>query len=650
MEEDKRAGSGPVSVGLLAHVDAGKTTLSEALLYHAHRIRTMGRVDHQDAFLDAHPLERARGITIFSDQAEFTLGGREFFLVDTPGHVDFAAEMERAISVMDAAVLVLSCAEGVQGHTRTVWNLLRRAHVPTFLFLNKTDRAGADPERVLREAQRQLSPDIQPAEALDEAVAEREDDLLEAYLAGELSGEAVQSAARRQIREERLFPCYRGSALLDEGVQALLDGLASLAQTRYDPEAPFGARVFRIRHDAQGNRLTFLKLMGGRLRVRDAVAIGEETCRIGEIRLYNGSRFSALREAQAGQLVAVTGLADCLPGQALGQCEPAPSPLSAPLLSARVEFPREVPVQEVLSAFRKLEAEDPSLGVQWNESLQELHIRVMGVIQLEVLQELVRERFGFSVAFGRPEIVYRETIAAPVLGAGHYEPLRHYAEVHVRLVPLPRGSGIEFASRCHVDDLPLQFQNLVRTHVFEKEHLGVLTGSPIADIRVELLAGRAHLKHTEGGDFRQATYRAIRQGLMKAESILLEPYYAFAIDAPQTCMGRVLSDIQRMSGTFDPPETDGERATVRGRVPVSEMMDYAPDLAALTKGQGHLALRFDGYEPCHNAQEVIARRAYCAEADKENDADSVFCQKGAGFVVHWDKADDWMHCAVPEDA
>ena len=318
MEEDKRAGSGPVSVGLLAHVDAGKTTLSEALLYHAHRIRTMGRVDHQDAFLDAHPLERARGITIFSDQAEFTLGGREFFLVDTPGHVDFAAEMERAISVMDAAVLVLSCAEGVQGHTRTVWNLLRRAHVPTFLFLNKTDRAGADPERVLREAQRQLSPDIQPVEALDEAVAEREDDLLEAYLAGELSGESVQAAARRQIREERLFPCYRGSALLDEGVQALLDGLASLAQTRYDPEAPFGARVFRIRHDAQGNRLTFLKLMGGRLRVRDAVAIGEETCRIGEIRLYNGSRFYALREAQAGQLVAVTGLADCLPGQALG--------------------------------------------------------------------------------------------------------------------------------------------------------------------------------------------------------------------------------------------------------------------------------------------------------------------------------------------
>lgn len=649
MSEEQRGKESPVSVGLLAHVDAGKTTLSEALLYHAHSIRAMGRVDHQDSFLDTHPLERARGITIFSDQAAFQLEGREFFLVDTPGHVDFAAEMERALSVMDYAILILSCAEGVQGHTRTVWNLLRRAHVPTFLFLNKTDRPGADPGRVLEEAKRQLSPNICPASALAEAVAEREEDLLDAYLEGTLSSRDVEAAACRQMQAETLFPCYQGSALQDEGVEALLEGLARLTATHYAPAAPFGARVFRIRHDAQGNRLTFLKIMAGHLSVRDAVAIGEETFRIGEIRLYNGSRFTALRGARAGQLVAVTGLPNCLPGQVLGACAAAPAPVTAPLLRARVEYPKDLPVRTVLSAFRKLEAEDPTLSVQWQESLRELHIRVMGVIQLEVLQELVRERFGFSVTFGRPEIVYRETIAAPVLGAGHYEPLRHYAEVHVRLVPLPRGSGIEFVSRCHVDDLPLQFQNLIRTHVFEKEHLGVLTGSPITDIRVELLAGRAHLKHTEGGDFRQATYRAIRQGLMKAESILLEPYYAFSIDAPQACMGRILSDIQRMSGTFDPPETDGERAQVRGRVPVAEMMDYAPALAALTKGQGHLALQFDGYESCHNAQEVLARRAYQPEADKENDADSVFCQKGAGFVVHWDKADDWMHCTVPEE-
>ena len=639
----------PVSIGLLAHVDAGKTTLSEALLYHAHSLRAMGRVDHQDAFLDAHPLERARGITIFSDQAVFSYAGRQFFLVDTPGHVDFAAEMERALSVLDCAVLVLSCAEGVQGHTRTVWNLLRQRGVPTVLFLNKTDRAGADPERVLKQSKDLLSPDIVPIQALMEAVAERDEAMLEKYLGGALTQSAAEEAAWALMRAGKLFPCFRGSALQDVGVEELLSGLARLARTDYDPDAPFGARVFRIRHDAQGNRLTFLKLFSGRLAVREALDLGEETARVGEIRLYNGSRFAPLRQAAAGQLVAVTGLAGCRIGQALGDCDPAPAPVSAPLLSARVEFPPDLPLQTGLAAFRRLEAEDPSLGVQWNERLQELHIRVMGAIQLEVLQALVQERFGFAVRCGRPEIVYRETIAAPVRGAGHYEPLRHYAEVHLRLTPLPRGSGIQFASRCHVDDLPLPFQNLVRTHVFEKEHLGVLTGSPLADVRIELMAGRAHLKHTEGGDFRQATYRAIRQGLMKAESLLLEPYYAFSIDAPQACMGRILSDIQRMSGSFDPPETDGERAFVSGRAPVSEMLDYAPALAALSKGQGRLALRFDGYDLCHNAQEVIARRAYDPGADKENDADSVFCQKGAGFVVHWDKADDWMHCEVPEE-
>ena len=632
--------------GILAHVDAGKTTLSEAMLYHASSIRSMGRVDHQDAYLDAHPLEKARGITIFSDQAMLKMGEDQYYLVDTPGHVDFAAEMERAMAVMDYAVLVVSCAEGVQGHTATVWKLLRRNHVPTFIFLNKIDRIGADPQRVMEEMKRKLSPDCVLYEDLAEAAAERDEDLLDAYLEGEATVEQIENAERRLIKAEQLFPVFRGSALLDQGVVEFMDAFHRLTQTEYDEKADFGARVFRIRHDAQGMRLTFLKLMSGKLAVKDAITIGEESCRINEMRLYNGSKFTAVKEAAAGQLVAVTGLPDCRIGDALGACEPAKQPVTVPLLSAKAQWPKEISVQTALAAFRKLDAEDPMLGVEWRESLQEIHICIMGVIQLEVLREIVRERFGFEVTFGKPEIMYRETIAQPVRGAGHYEPLRHYAEVHLLLSPLPAGSGIRFASRCHVDDLALQYQNLIRTHVFEKEHLGVLTGSPITDIQIDLLAGRAHLKHTEGGDFRQSTYRAIRQGLMKAQSVLLEPYYAFTIDAPQEHMGRILSDIQKLHGEFEPPEMDETELHVIGRAPVATLMDYAQELTAFSKGKGRLSVRFDGYEPCHNAQEVIDRRAYNAEADKANDADSVFCAKGAGFVVHWDKADDWMHCVV----
>ena len=638
-----------ITLGILAHVDAGKTTLSEAMLYHAGSLRAMGRVDHQDAFLDAHPLERARGITIFSDQAMFRMGEHEVFLVDTPGHADFSAEMERAMAVMDYAVLVVSCAEGVQGHTGTVWQLLRRSHVPTFFFLNKTDRAGADPDRVLDELRRKLSPDCVPYEELTEAAAERDEALLDAYLSGTANQQQTDVTARRLIREEKLFPVFRGSALQDTGVAEFLDALSRLMETHYDADAPFGARVFRIRHDAQGSRLTFLKLVSGRLSVRNAVTVGEETFRINELRLYNGSRFTSVQTAQAGQLVAATGLPSCRIGEALGDCAPAPQPVTQPLLSAKAVFPPEVPIQTALAALRKLEAEDPALGVQWNEALREIHLRVMGVIQLEVLRELIRERFGLEATFEKPEIMYRETIAALVRGAGHYEPLRHYAEVHLLLSPAPRGTGITFSSRCHVDELSLQDQNLIRTHVFEKEHLGVLTGSPLTDVHIELLAGRAHLKHTEGGDFRQATYRAIRQGLMKAQSVLLEPYYAFTIDAPQEHLGRILSDIQRLHGEFDAPETDEGGLHVRGRGPVATFMDYAQELTVFTRGKGRLSVHFDGYEPCHNADEVVARRAYDVGADRENSPDSVFCAKGAGFVVHWDKADDWMHCEVPAD-
>lgn len=638
-----------ITLGILAHVDAGKTTLSESMLYHAGSLRTMGRVDHQDAFLDAHPLERARGITIFSDQAMMSLGESQVFLVDTPGHADFAAEMERAMAVMDYAVLVVSCAEGVQSHTDTVWQLLRRGHVPTFFFLNKTDRAGAEPDRVLCELRRKLSPDCVPYEELTEAAAERDEDLLEEYLSGQVTRQRVDTVARRLIGEERLFPVFRGSALQDAGVEEFLSVISRLMETHYDADGPFGARVFRIRHDAQGSRLTFLKLVSGRLSVRDAVTVGGESFRVNELRLYNGSRFTSVQTAQAGQLVAVTGLPACRIGDALGDCAPAPQPVTQPLLSVKAMFPPEVSVQTALTALRRLEAEDPALGVQWNESLREIHLRVMGAIQLEVLRELVRERFGLAVEFSRPEIMYRETIAAPVRGAGHYEPLRHYAEVHLLLSPVPRGTGITFSSRCHVDELSLQYQNLIRTHVFEKEHLGVLTGSPLSDVHIELLTGRAHLKHTEGGDFRQATYRAIRQGLMKAQPVLLEPYYAFTIDAPQEHLGRILSDIQRLYGEFEVPDADDSGLHVRGRGPVSTLMDYTQELTVFTRGKGRLSVHFDGYEPCHNAEEVIANRGYDVGADRENSPDSVFCAKGAGFIVHWDKADEWMHCEVPAD-
>lgn len=638
-----------ITLGILAHVDAGKTTLSESMLYHAGSLRTMGRVDHQDAFLDAHPLERARGITIFSDQAMMSLRESQVFLVDTPGHADFAAEMERAMAVMDYAVLVVSCAEGVQSHTDTVWQLLRRGHVPTFFFLNKTDRAGAEPDRVLCELRRKLSPDCVPYEELTEAAAERDEDLLDEYLSGQVTRQRVDTVARRLIGEERLFPVFRGSALQDAGVEEFLSVISRLMETHYDADGPFGARVFRIRHDAQGSRLTFLKLVSGRLSVRDVVTVGGESFRVNELRLYNGSRFTSVQTAQAGQLVAVTGLPACRIGDALGDCAPAPQPVTQPLLSVKAMFPPEVSVQTALTALRRLEAEDPALGVQWNESLREIHLRVMGAIQLEVLRELVRERFGLAVEFSRPEIMYRETIAAPVRGAGHYEPLRHYAEVHLLLSPVPRGTGITFSSRCHVDELSLQYQNLIRTHVFEKEHLGVLTGSPLSDVHIELLTGRAHLKHTEGGDFRQATYRAIRQGLMKAQPVLLEPYYAFTIDAPQEHLGRILSDIQRLYGEFEVPDADDSGLHVRGRGPVSTLMDYTQELTVFTRGKGRLSVHFDGYEPCHNAEEVIANRGYDVGADRENSPDSVFCAKGAGFIVHWDKADEWMHCEVPAD-
>jgi len=632
----------------LAHVDAGKTTLSEAILYHTHSIKALGRVDHQDAYMDGHPLEKQRGITIFSDQAMFDIGEKHFTLVDTPGHIDFAAEMERSCAVLDYAILVVSCVEGIQAHTETIWKILRQSHVPTFLFLNKTDRVGANVNKVMEDLKCRFSPDCVLSQELDEAAAERDEHLLDAYLDGKATKAQLQAAAASLIRQEQLFPCFTGAALQDTGVTELLDALHDLTITKYDENKPLGAYVYRIRHDENGSRLAFVKLMSGKIRGKDTFTRGEQSYRVNELRLYSGNKYKPVQEAVAGQLVALTGLPDHRIGDLIGECEKPFAPLNVPLLSAKVNYPKELSPQTALAAFKKLDVEDPMLGVNWVESLQELHINVMGTIQLEVLSALVQERFGFSVTFDKPEILYRETVLEPVRGAGHYEPLRHYAEVHVEISPMPRGSGITFESVCHVDKLLQPFQNLVRTHVFEKEHKGVLVGAPLDDVSITLLAGRMHLKHTEGGDFRQATYRAIRQGLMKAKSRLLEPFYAFSITAPQENLGRILADIVEKGGSFDQPLTENETVTVTGRGSVARFMDYATELTVFTKGKGHMSLRFDGYEPCRNEQEVIARIGYNPEADKENDADSVFCAKGAGFAVHWDKADEWMHCNVEE--
>ena len=635
-------------VGLLAHVDSGKTTLAEGLLYRAGVLRKLGRVDHRDAFLDTDSQERARGITIFAKQAVLTLPAAdgadetELTLLDTPGHVDFSAEAERALQVLDYAVLVVSGTDGVQAHTETLWKLLARYRVPTFVFVNKMDLPGADAAVRLRELRGRFGDGCVDFSAAPdpEALALCSEPLMNEVLeTGAAAAETIQTAiARRQV-----FPVLFGAALRLDGLDGLLRGLQTLTRTpaRW-PE--FGARVFKISEDA-GTRLTWLKVTGGVLHVKDVLPGGEKA---DALRLYNGGKFRLVSEALPGMVVAAAGPVSTRPGQGLGAESDAETPLLEPVLNYRVDC--DADPHTLLKALQTLEGEDPQLHVNWRDDLGEVHVQLMGEVQLEILQAILQERFGLAVAFSEGGILYKETLTRAVEGIGHYEPLRHYAEVHLLLEPGARGSGVQLAADCPPDTLAENWQRLILTHLAERTHPGVLIGAPLTDVKITLAAGRAHQKHTEGGDFRQATYRAIRQGLMKAESILLEPYYAFAIDAPQACMGRVLSDIQRMSGTFDPPETDGERATVRGCAPVSEMMDYAPDLAALTKGQGHLALRFDGYEPCHNAQEVIARRAYCAEADKENDADSVFCQKGAGFVVHWDKADDWMHCAVPEDA
>ncbi|MBC8570306.1 elongation factor G [Zongyangia hominis] len=636
-------------IGILAHVDAGKTTFSEQLLYHTHAIRALGRVDRGDAHLDTHPLERERGITIFSGVASFSYEGDTYTLVDTPGHADFSAEMERALSVMDGAILLISCAEGVDAHTEAIWRLLRRRKIPTFLFLNKTDRVGADPARTLEELRARFSPAVFSLDgAFDgerlsgaplEEVISQDDDLLARYFSGEDVGREAVTLTRRLVKECRFFPCLSGSALQDEGIDAFLRALHALTETSYQEEGPPAGRIYQIRHDAKGNRLCFVKLTGGVLRVRDEIG-GEK---ITAIRRYAGDRFEAADTARAGELVAVTGLS--LPaGRGFGGEPDAMPPNVTPMLSAQVLFDPALPAPEVVRCFRELADEDPALAVRWDARLRELSVQIMGVVQLEVLEALCRERFGLSVSFGPSRVLYKETVDAPATGYGHFEPLRHYAEVHLRLTPGAPGSGIVFESLCSTDVLDLNWQRLIGTHVLEKEHRGVLTGAPLTDVKISLLTGRAHLKHTEGGDFREATYRAIRQGLMGAKSVLLEPITAFVIEVSPQDVGRVLFDIQRMSGETEPPLPDGGRTIIRGRAPAACLMDYPRELISFTKGAGRISMRFDGYAPCHNAEEVIAQAGYDPERDLENTPDSVFCSHGAGYPVKWNEVENHIHC------
>ena len=636
-----------LTIGVLAHVDAGKTTLSEGLLYPCGRLKKLGRVDHQDAFLDTDALEKARGITIFSKQALLTAGDTDITLLDTPGHVDFSTETERTLQVLDYAVLVVSGTDGVQSHTETLWRLLRRYHVPTFVFVNKMDLPGMERQELLAQLNRRLGEgfvDFGAEQAdRDEALALCDENLMDRMLdAGQLQdADLIPAIARRHV-----FPCWFGAALKLEGVDALLDGL-----DRYTRPAPaleaFGAKVFKVSQDEQGARLTWLRVTGGELKVKAQLtgeADGEPWAeKANQLRLYSGAKYTLTEAIGPGQVCAVTGLTKARPGEGLGAERDSDLPVLEPVLSYQVLLPEGADVHAALGKLHRLEEEEPQLHVVWNETLGEIHVQLMGEIQLEVLRSLLAERFGLEVEFGPGGILYKETITEPMEGVGHYEPLRHYAEVHLKLEPLPRGSGMQFAADCREEVLDKNWQRLVLTHLEEKQHLGVLTGSPLTDVKITLIAGRAHLKHTEGGDFRQATYRAVRQGLMLAKSQLLEPWYAFRLEVPAENIGRAMSDIQRMEGTFDPPESGQETAVLTGFAPVSTMRSYPMEVVSYTRGRGHLSLTLDGYRPCHNAQEVIAAIGYEPEHDLDNPADSVFCAHGAGFVVPWDQVRSHMH-------
>lgn len=631
-----------ITVGILAHVDSGKTTLAESLLYKTGEIRKLGRVDHRDTFLDTHSIERDRGITIFSKQAVFNFGNTEFMLLDTPGHVDFSTETERTLCVLDYAILVVSGAEGVQSHTETLWKLLKHYKIPTFLFVNKMDLSEIQPYAFLKALEQKLHASFvnfgKKEQDFYERIAETDEDALNEFLE---NGTVGEDTIRKAVKDRKLFPCYFGSALKMDGVDAFLEGIDQY--TTQEQNQNFGLKVFKISEDEQGNRLTHLKVTGGSLKVKTLLEKADWSEKINQIRIYSGSKFKTAEEVSQGAVCAVTGLSKTFPGEGFGCEKDSKGLLSEPVLSYCASFPGGGDLHTILGKLKKLEQENPELGIVWNERLQEIHIKLMGEVQLEVVKRLIEERYGLEVEFGEGSISYKETIKNRVEGVGHYEPLRHYAEVHLLLEPLPLGSGIRLEADVSEDVLDKNWQRLIMTHLAEKTHLGVLTGAPLTDVKITLAAGKAHLKHTEGGDFRQSTYRAVRQGLMQAESVLLEPWYAFTLEIPTESVGRAMTDIQQMNGNFSAPETDGEFSVLQGFAPVSAMRNYHSAVMAYTGGRGRLSLMLKGYEPCLNAQEVIEQIGYNPDLDTENPADSVFCSHGAGFLVKWDEVHDHMH-------
>ncbi|WP_339264334.1 translation factor GTPase family protein [Solibacillus sp. FSL W7-1472] len=641
------------TIGVVAHVDSGKTTFCEQLLYHTNSIKKRGRVDHQDAFLDNHAIERQRGITIFAEQGRIDYNGQAYTLIDTPGHIDFAPEMERAIHVMDAAIVIISAVDGIEGHTETVWHLLREHHVPTFIFINKVDREGADVASVMSAIKKDLSPNALLFNdgfntTVKEWLAERDEQLMEKYFADNLEENDCLESLKQAINHEQAFVCMSGSALKDEGVLAFFETIAQLMETKIDVNGPFEGKVYKIRHDYQ-QRLTFMKALSGVLKVRDEFTFGETTEKVTEIRLYNGNGFTTVPQVQAGDIFAVKGLATPLIGDVIGATETNPAQFDMiPTLQAKVIYEGALHIKELHRVFREIEAEEPSLRVVWNEKFQEISVHVMGTIQLEVLTELVKERFGIEVQFGKPQILYKETIAAPAIGYGHFEPLKHYAEVHLKMEPNNRGAGITFSNRCHADDLSVGHQRLIEKHLFERDHHGLLTGFPVTDIHLTLLTGRAHNKHTDGGDFREASFRALRQGLEQVENVLLEPYYRFKMKASSDHIGRMMSDIQQASGSFEAPNLTEDTVTLYGRAPVATFMDYSTQFAAYTNGKGALTLQFDGYDVCHNSDEIIEQIGYNKNADPEYTSSSIFCAKGKGYSVPWGEAKAAMHCEVHE--
>ena len=642
---------------IIAHIDHGKSTLADRILEYT------GEVDKRqmkEQLLDNMDIERERGITIKLNAVRLSYNGYMLNLIDTPGHVDFSCEMERAISVMDYAIIIVSAVEGVQGHTETVWNLLRKYKVPTFFFINKLDRVGANLEGVICEIRQSLSKESfyindlnELNESLIEFIAEMDEELLEKYLNNEYESYIWKDKLRKLIKENKVYPCFAGSALQDGGIKEFLNAFDELTFTKYDVNDKFSGIVNKIRYDSNGTRITFIKALSGKLKVRDEIEIykGEQKIKekISSIRIYNGNKFISLDEAQAGDIFAVTGLSLLNAGDVVGNLNEKMKLNMIPTLMSSVIYDKSYNEKEVLKYFKILEAEDPALNVLWNGSNKEIQVHIMGKIQLEVLKEVVLDRFNLKIDFGPCKIMYKETIKNSVKGYGHFEPLKHYAEVHLKIEENPRGYGITFENKCHADDLTTGQQNLIKTHIFERNHHGLLTGSDITDVKITLLTGRAHNKHTEGGDFREATFRALRQGLEKAENILLEPFYKFIIDVELEYLGKVLADIQRLSGEFNPPETNLNKVRITGRGPVSTFMDYSMDVIAFTKGKGNISLMFDGYDVCHNSDEVIEKIKYNKNADIEYSSNSVFCSKGQGIIVPWNEVEKYMHCEIFEE-